>query len=134
MECQLGYLVMLVSDGICNYDKKYANMNKNIYQFLRPWTSAISGKKSKAQNYMQMIQCYALDFFFVKRTRSRSRVLDLFPGFTDKGLVKSTKHLILLKNFRQKIGWTVKLELTCWLIWYVAYQWYHWYAKNAKNY
>ena len=65
IDCQLGYLVMLISNGICNYDGKYANLNKNIYQFLGPWPSAISGKNPNHRSS---------GFFFVKR--ARIRVLD----------------------------------------------------------
>ena len=47
---------------ICQYAGKYAVLNKNICHFLGPSPSAISGKKSKAQKHMQMIQRCALDF------------------------------------------------------------------------
>ena len=68
IECQLGYLVMPISNGICQYVWKDAVLNKNICHFLGPLPSALSEKKSKAQEHIQMMQRYALGFS-AKRAR-----------------------------------------------------------------
>ena len=73
IECQLGYLVMLISDGICHYDGKSANLNKNILYIIYTnfWDrdrARFPEKNYKAQEHIQMIQCYALHFF--RETRS----------------------------------------------------------------
>ena len=34
--CQLGYIMMLISIGICRYEGKYAVLNRNICHFLGP--------------------------------------------------------------------------------------------------
>ena len=44
-ERQLGYIMMLISNGICQYERKYAVLNKNICHSLGPSLSALSGKK-----------------------------------------------------------------------------------------
>ena len=36
IECQLGFVMVLISNGICQYEGKYATMNKNLCQFLGP--------------------------------------------------------------------------------------------------
>ena len=69
IDCQSGYLMMLILNGICQYDRKYAVLNKNICHFLEPSPSAFSGKNSKAQEHIQMMQRYALDFLSAKRAR-----------------------------------------------------------------
>ena len=47
IECQLGYLMMLISNGI--YEGKYAVPNKNICHFLGLSQTRFPKKKSKAQ-------------------------------------------------------------------------------------
>ena len=62
---------------------------KNMCYFLNRHLARFPEKiQSTATYYMLHIQVMlrcALDFFSAKRARWRSRVLDLFPGFTDKG-------------------------------------------------
>ena len=36
IKCQLGYLMMLISNGICQYEGRYAALNENICHFLGP--------------------------------------------------------------------------------------------------
>ena len=40
--------MMLIQNGICQYEGKYAALNKNICQFLGPSPNAISGKSQSA--------------------------------------------------------------------------------------
>ena len=69
---------MMVPCQLGQYERTNAVLNKNICHFLGPSPSAISGKKSKAQKYIQMQRRCTLDVFSAKRARWRSRVLD-FP-------------------------------------------------------
>ena len=44
--------MMLISNGICSYEGKYAALKKSICHFLGPSPSVISGKISKAQKHI----------------------------------------------------------------------------------
>ena len=84
MECQLCYLMMLISNGICHYEGKYAVLNKNICHFWDRHRARFPEKNSKAQEHIQMIQRCALDFSRETRSVTVPR-FGFFPGFTDKG-------------------------------------------------
>ena len=56
MECQLSYTMVQISNGICQFVRTFAVLNKNICHFLGPSPSALSGKKFKAQDHIQMMQ------------------------------------------------------------------------------
>ena len=45
IQCQLSYIMMLISNGICQYVWKYAVLNENTCHFLGPSPSVFSGKK-----------------------------------------------------------------------------------------
>ena len=70
----------------------YANMCGKIpcaEQKYMPFSGTVTEracrkKNSKAQEHIQMIQRYALDFFHETRSVTVSR-FGFFPGFTDKG-------------------------------------------------
>ena len=66
------------SNDIFRYKRRYAALNKNICQFSGP--SAISGKTSKAQTYVQIDAMFCSGFI-----GNRSRILDFVPGIADKG-------------------------------------------------
>ena len=69
IECRSGYTMVQISNGICQYERKYAVLNKNICHFLGPWPSVFSGKKSKAQKHIQIFSMLRSGFFF-RKTRS----------------------------------------------------------------
>ena len=60
--------MMLIRNGICEYVRKYAVLNKNICHFLGPSPSVLSVKNLKHGNVYKLMQCCALDFF--PKTRS----------------------------------------------------------------
>ena len=51
-ECQLGYIMMLIWNDICQYEGRYATLNKNICHFWDRRRTRFSGKNPKlfAQN------------------------------------------------------------------------------------
>ena len=55
IDCQLGFDVMLISNGICQYEGKDAVLNKNICHFSGPSPSVFCGKKSKARKHIQVL-------------------------------------------------------------------------------
>ena len=77
IECQLGYLIMLISNDMCQYKRKYAVLNKNICHFLGSSPSALSGKNPKHRKIYKWYNA-ALWFFPGKRARWRSHFLDFF--------------------------------------------------------
>ena len=51
MECQLGYIMMLViSNVICKYEGKYTILNKNICHFWDRHRARFPGKNLKHRN------------------------------------------------------------------------------------
>ena len=76
--CRLGYLIVLISNGICQYERRYTVLNKNICHFLGPSPSAISGKKIQIMGTYTKWCNAVLWIFSAKRARWWSRVLDLF--------------------------------------------------------
>ena len=64
-----------ISNGICQYERKYAVLNKNICHFLGPWPSVYLEKNPKHRNIYKSSQCCALDFF-PQNTLSDGPVLD----------------------------------------------------------
>ena len=44
IECQLGDTMVQISNGICQYQRKYAVLKKIYAVFCGPWPSVISGK------------------------------------------------------------------------------------------
>ena len=80
IECQLGFLIILIWNDICQYEGKYAALNKNLCHFLGPSPSVISRKK------IQRTETYTNDtmmrsgFFPGKHAR-----FEFFQGFMDKG-------------------------------------------------
>ena len=79
IECQLGFNMMLMKNGICQYEGRYAELNKNICHFLGPWPSVFSGKKIQStETYTNRLNA-ALWIFFGKHARWRSHVSD-FQG------------------------------------------------------
>ena len=88
IRCQLVYLMVLISNGICQYEGRYAALSKNICHFLGPSPSAISGKNPKHRNIYNGVTLRS--GFFFRKTRSVTIPrFGFFPGFTDKDL-KST--------------------------------------------
>ena len=85
IQCQLGYLMILISNGICQYEGKYAALKKNICHFLGPSPSVISGKKSTAQKHIQIDSMLRSGFFFRKTRSVMVPCFGFFPGFKDKG-------------------------------------------------
>ena len=84
VKCQLSYLMMPILNGACQYVWKDAVVNKNTCHFFGPSPSALSEKKFKAQEHIQMRQRCALDFF-PSNTLGDGPAFWIFPGFTDKG-------------------------------------------------
>ena len=80
IECQLGYPMILISNGICQNEGKYAALNKNICHFLGPSPTALSRKNSKAQEHIQIDAMLRSGFF--RNTRSVPR----FGFFQDAGI------------------------------------------------
>ena len=79
IQCQLGYLMILISNGICQYEGKYAALKKNICHFLGPSPSVISGKKiHSTETYTNWFNAALWIFFSAKHARWWSRVLDFF--------------------------------------------------------
>ena len=57
-----------ISNGICQYPRKYAVLNKNICHFLGPWPSVIFGKKiHSTETYTNLLNA-ALRIFFPQKT------------------------------------------------------------------
>ena len=83
IECQLDFLRMLISNGICQYERKYATLITNICHFLGLSPSAFSGK-SKAQKHMQINLMLRSGFFRKTRSVTVPRY-GFFSRFTDKG-------------------------------------------------
>ena len=77
--------IVQISNGICQYERKYAVLNKNLCHFLGPWPSMISGKKSKAQKRIQNDATLRYGFFFPENALGDGPAFWIFPGFTDKG-------------------------------------------------
>ena len=72
--------------GICQYDGKYAVLNKNLCHFLGPWPSVISGKKFQSTETYRNLLNAALRIFFSQKTLGDGSAFWIFsPGFTDKG-------------------------------------------------
>ena len=68
------------------YAISYIKIYHILYMpFLGTLTERVFREKSKAHKHIQMMQRCAPNFFLGKHARLRSRVLDFFPGFTDKG-------------------------------------------------
>ena len=86
IQCQLGYLMILISNGICQYEGKYAALKKNICHFLGPSPSVISGKKiHSTETYTNWFNA-AFWIFFPQNTPGHGPAFWIFfPGFTDKG-------------------------------------------------
>ena len=72
--------MILIFNGICQYEGKYAVLNKNVLNKNGLSPSVISGKHPMHGNIYKSIQCCALDFS-AKHARWWPRVLDFFPGF-----------------------------------------------------
>ena len=70
---------IIYANIICQYERKYAALKKNICRFLRLSQSAISRTKSIAQKHVQVMQHCAPDFF------GDGSALWFLLGFTDKG-------------------------------------------------
>ena len=54
IEFQMGYIIVQIQNGICQYQEKYATLNNNMWQFSIPSPSTISGKKFKALKHIQI--------------------------------------------------------------------------------
>ena len=102
--------MILIWNGICQNEDRYATLNKNICQ------SPARILKKNHRNIYKLMQCCALDFPR-KRARWRSRVL-IFPGFTDRAQSEEKKFWkIYLKNFinwNKKSGQIEKLSKFIW--------------------
>ena len=87
IQCQLGFLMILIWNGICQYVQKYAVLNKNICHFLGPSPSALSGKKFHNMGTYNTKWCNAaLWIFFSPNALGDGPAFWIFsPGFTDKG-------------------------------------------------
>ena len=59
---------MLISNDICQYERKYAVLNKNICHFLRPWPSVFSEKTQSTETYTNLLNA-ALWIFSEKHAR-----------------------------------------------------------------
>ena len=70
---------MPLCEEICRAEQNYMPFFGTITE------RAFRKKIPKHGNIYKMMQRCAPDFFSAKRARSRSRVLDFFSGFTDKG-------------------------------------------------
>ena len=73
IERKLGYLMMLICNGICQYVGRYAALNK---------ACALSGKKSIADVQIDAMLRYG---FSSENTFGDGHAFWIFPGFTDKG-------------------------------------------------
>ena len=62
----LRYLMMLISNGICQHERKYAVLNKNICHFLGQRDLR---KKSKARKHIQIDPMLRSGFFSAKHAR-----------------------------------------------------------------
>ena len=87
----LGPSLMLISNGICQYERKYSMMNKNICQFLDRDRGSVTErdfrKKSKARKIYGYKWCNAALRIFSENTLGHDPVFWIFPGFTDKGYI-----------------------------------------------
>ena len=63
MECQLGYIMMLISNGICQYERKYATLNKNICHFWDRNRACFPEYNSKARKHIQIDAMLRSGFF-----------------------------------------------------------------------
>ena len=68
IQCQLGYLMILISNGICQYEGKYAVLNKNICHFLDHHRAWFSEKKSTAEKHIQIDSMLRSGFFSPQNT------------------------------------------------------------------
>ena len=76
IECQLGVVKW------CNFKMAYAKMEGNMPRWIKIYATF----RDRQQNMCKWCKLHhATQFFSGKRARSRSRVLDFSPGFTDKG-------------------------------------------------
>ena len=96
IECQLGYTMVQISNGICGiimichmicqYERKYAMLNKNICHFSGPWPSVFPGKKIQSTETYTNLVNDALWIFFPQNTLGDGPAIWIFfPGFKDKG-------------------------------------------------
>ena len=90
----MGYLMMLIPNGICQYGGRYAALNKNICHFLGPSPSVFSGKKSKAREHIQIDAMLRSGFF----RKTRSVTVPRFGFFRIHGFISKNLH------FSQKLG------------------------------
>ena len=81
IDSQLGYLLILISNGLCQYEGKYAALNKKICHFSG--LACFAGKKPKAQKHTNHATLRS-EIFHKRRSVMVPR-LDYFSGFTDKG-------------------------------------------------
>ena len=68
VECQLCYFMKPILNGICEYEKKYAILNKNICHFLGPSPSAFWEKNPK--HWIIYNWCNDALWIFSQKTRS----------------------------------------------------------------
>ena len=84
-ECELGYLMMPIPNGICQYVRKYAALNKNICHFLGQSPSALSRKKFQSIGTQTNDAMLCSGFFPRNALGDGPAFWISFPGFTDKG-------------------------------------------------
>ena len=68
IECKLSYQMMLLLNGICQYDGKYVTLNK-IYAIFGTVTERFPTKNTNQRKTFKLMQCCALHYFF-RKTRS----------------------------------------------------------------
>ena len=74
IECQLGYIMMLISNGICQYERKYAALNENISISWERNRACFPEKIQRTETYTN--RCNAALWIFPKKpARWRSRDL-----------------------------------------------------------
>ena len=74
IECQLGYLMMLIFNGICQYSRKYAVLSKK-YAIFRTVTERV----------FRVCDATLRPGFLPENTLGDGPAFWIFPGFTDKG-------------------------------------------------
>ena len=100
IQCQFGYLMMLISNGICNYERRYATLNKNICHFWDHHRAQFPEKNSKAGESIpkdaMLRSAFSVErafwvFYQDSRIRVKRCVPCVFWGFA---LLKGTRSMI----------------------------------------
>ena len=86
IECQLCHIMMLILNSICQYERRYAILNKNICHFWDRHRALFPEKNPIHRNVYKLMQCCALDF----PRKKRSLTVPLFEFSQDSRI--TVKH------------------------------------------